>query len=171
MDFAKAFDRVDHGILLNKLRAYGISGNLYSWFKDNLNGRFQRVVIKGTASDWSPVTSGVPQASILGPLLFVIFINDLPDVLPPAMKSALYADDTKLYSSIKSTQDCEIMRLALTNLNNWRNINNICFNNSKCKVLTFAQKKALMFDYYLNPTQRERPRYNDNKQVVLEYTY
>lgn len=157
LDFAKAFDTVDHGILLSKLTAYGVSGNLFSWFKDYLNGRLQRVVIKGAASDWSPITSGVPQGSILGPLLFVIFINDLPDILPPEVTSALCADDTKVHGTIKSTHDCEIMQSALTNLNNWSNINNIRFKDSKCKVLTVTRKKTpIMFDYYLNVTQLQR---------------
>ena len=105
---------------MNKLRAYGVSGNLYSWLKtikmDGVSNVL--IVIKGAASDWSRVTSEIPQGSILGPPLFVIFINDLPHVLPPEVRSALYAEDTKLHSAIRSIQDCEIMQLALTNLNN-----------------------------------------------------
>ena len=80
LDFAKAFDTVDHNVLLSKLKAYGVSGQLLTWFANYLSGRLQRVVIDGATSQWAPVTSGVPQGSLPRPLLFIIFINELPDV-------------------------------------------------------------------------------------------
>ena len=88
-----------------KLRMYGMSGNLYDWFSSYLCGRTQRVVVEGVASEWSPVTSGVPQGSILGPMLFLLFINDLPDAIPQATSTGLYADDAKLYRAITSNED------------------------------------------------------------------
>ena len=89
LDFEKAFDSVDHNILLTKLSRYGISGNLYNWFSSYMRGRKQRVAVEGIASEWSPVTSDVPQGSILGPMLFLLFINDLPDVIPQATSTGL----------------------------------------------------------------------------------
>ena len=139
LDFAKAFDSVDHIILLKKLKSYGISGNMYNWFTDYLHGRKQRVVVDGVASGWSQVTSGVPQGSILGPMLFVLFINDLPDIFPPPTSTGLYADDTKLYNAIKSSHDCDHLQQALSCADDWSKQSNIVFNVSKCKVLTISR--------------------------------
>ena len=110
LDFAKAFDSVDHAILLQKLPSYGVTVPPLCWFEDYLTGRNQKVVMDGVASTWSPVTSGVPQGGILGPLLFVIFINDLPDFTVKGTETALYADHTKLHDTITSTNDCERLR-------------------------------------------------------------
>ena len=88
---------MDHSILLRKLKAYGVSGRLLDWFPDHLNNRRQRVVVDGVASQWTPVTSVMPQSSILGPMLFVIFINDVPKLVENGTMSALFADDTKVY--------------------------------------------------------------------------
>ena len=136
LDFAKAFDSVDHQILLQKLKSYGVRGQLYKGFVDYLNGRCQREVFDGASSHWAPVTSGVPQGSILERILFVIFINDLPEILPNQKMASLYADDTKLYNSIRSIADCEKVQQSLTNLECWSRDNNLDFNSSKCKVLT-----------------------------------
>ena len=102
------------------------------------------------ASTWSPVTSGVPQGSTLGPLLFVIFINDLPDVVQNGTETALYAANTKLHNTITSTDDCKCLQQSLTNLNCWCVQNNIRFNGSKCKVLTITRKTTpVTYDYKL----------------------
>ena len=174
LDFAKAFDSVDHAILLEKLKRYGVAGHLHEWFKNYLQDQQQRVVVDRFTSSWAPVTSGVPQGSLLGPLLFIIFINDLPSALPDSSLTALYADDTKLFGSILSYQDATKLQQALTNLDSWSLHNNINFNASKCKVLSVTRKKnPVRYDYHLGQvdsplTTRERgdrSRCHDNKQI------
>ena len=100
LDFAKAFDKVSHKALLVKLKAYGFTDEIITWIKDYLTNRKQRVVIEGESSEWLDVLSGVPQGSVLGPLLFVIFINDMPNTI--ASLSKLFADDSKILAQIKT---------------------------------------------------------------------
>ena len=157
LDYAKAFDTVDHNVLLSKLKAYGVSGQLLTWFADYLSGRHQRVVIDGATSQWAPVTSGVPQGSLLGPMLFIIFINDLPDVAIGDVFTSLYADDTKVYRNINTIEDCMSMQKTLINMDTWTRQNNIRFNASKCKALTIIRKKRpLNFIYKLDNVELER---------------
>ena len=98
LDISKAFDKVWHEGLLFKLEHIGISGNLLSLLKSFLNNRFQRVVLNGQCSNWSSVLAGAPQGSILGPLLFLVFINDLPDGLDSSVK--LFTGDISLFSIV-----------------------------------------------------------------------
>ncbi len=100
LDFRKAFDTVPHARLLNKLKAYGIRGQLLKWIGNFLHDRRQRVVIQDDKSEWADVLSGIPQGSVLGPTLFLVFINDLPDVVSNLVK--IFADDTKMYTKIKN---------------------------------------------------------------------
>lgn len=95
LDFAKAFDKVPHNKLLFKLESLGIRGNLLVWFRSYLSGRRHRVVINGKASDYLPVTSGVPQGSVLGPLLFLVYINDMSNRISRETSLPLFADDSK----------------------------------------------------------------------------
>ena len=114
LDFSKAFDRVPHQILLLKLKQYGIRDSLLDNF---LTKRSQQVVVDGQSSEWAPVTSGVPQGTVLGPLLFLAFtfnINDLPASL--TSKAHLFADDCLIYRSISSTTDAEALQADLNSL-------------------------------------------------------
>ena len=103
MDFAKAFDKVPHRRLLHKLEYYGIRGSTHKWINSWLSGRTQQVVLDGQASDPVPVLSGVPQGSVLGPVLFLIFINDLSDNIRSSVR--LFTDDCVLYRNIHSLKD------------------------------------------------------------------
>ena len=103
LDFAKAFDKVSHAKLIQKLEAYGINKTLVKWIESFLTGRKQRVVIGDNSSEWEDVTSSVPQGSVLGPLLFTVFINDLPDRVKNECR--LYADDSKLIGVIENEED------------------------------------------------------------------
>ena len=110
----------------------------------------------------------MPQGSILGPILFVIFINDLPDVLLDGTMAALYADDTKLYRNITSVSDWERLQQALTNLDAWSRDCNIKFNASKCKVLTVTRKKSpVSYDYYLGPEKLLRVQEEKDLGVII----
>ena len=117
LDFAKAFDSVPHIRLMEKVKSYGVCSQLFNWIKDFLEGRTQRVGVDGCFSNWSDVTSGVPQGSCLGPVLFVIFINDLPDVVESLCQ--MYADDTKVFSNAGNQQLRDQIQKDLDNLVDW----------------------------------------------------
>ena len=132
-DFSKAFDSVPHARLLLKLQAYGINGQLLSWFKNFLTGRRQCVKINSVLSSWTHVSSGVPQGSVLGPLMFVLYINDLPSLVSSQL--LMFADDIKLYRSIRSVEDCFMLQNDINIMLDWSRHWLLSFNVSKCKVL------------------------------------
>ena len=117
LDFSKAFDTVPHRKLLHKLNAYGIKGTLHSWISSFLCKRQMRVVIDGEFSQETQVLSGVPQGTVLGPLLFLVHINDLPDCVSSTVR--LFADDCLLYRQIKTREDQEILQKDLQSLETW----------------------------------------------------
>ena len=142
-DFAKAFDSVNHDLILKKLKDYyGIEGRLLKFIKNYLCGRTQRVVIENCQSSSKPVLSGVPQGSILGPILFVLFINDLPTGLNKGTNLALYADDTKIWRSITCEQDHFILQSDIDFLNNWATSNKMKFHPLKCKVIDLHSRSS-----------------------------
>ena len=116
-DFAKAFDTVNHDIILYKLKTrFKIDGRLLNFLEDYLKHRKQRVVLDNTTSSTLDVHSGVPQGSILGPLLFILFIEDIYEQLDPETRISLYADDTKIWKPITSERDCEKLQLDIDRL-------------------------------------------------------
>lgn len=132
-DFAKAFDSVPHTRLLTKLESYGLTGNLLGWLKGFLVGRKQRVVINGETSTWCNVLSGVPQGSVLGPLLFNIYVNDIPIQVSSCVLQ--FADDFKMYRVIHNAQDFQQLQDDINKLYEWANKWQLKFNISKCFLL------------------------------------
>ena len=130
LDFAKAFDTVPHQRLLNKLKAYGIEGDLLNWISSFLSNRTQRVRVNKSFSEYKTVDSGIPQGSVLGPVLFTIYINDLPDVVESICK--IFADDTKLYGAVSNS---DIIQKDLKALMEWSKLWLLSFNIPKCHVL------------------------------------
>ena len=115
---SKAFDRVWHKGLLFKLKSYGIDGLLFNLLESYLHNHKQRVVLNGQTSNWASVNAGVPQGSILGPLLFLIYINDLPDRIKSNVK--LFADETSIFSVVNDTNvSCNELNEDLFNINKW----------------------------------------------------
>ena len=139
LDFSKAFDVVGHQRLLSKLFHYGIRGTSLKWMENWLTGRTQKVVVEGECSEETPVTSGVPQGTVLGPLMFILYINDISAETSSSIR--LFADDCLLYRVINSTHDAEKLQGDLTQLCRWSVDWQMDFNAGKCHVLTVTRKQ------------------------------
>ena len=155
MDFSKAFDTVPHNRLISKLKYYGINGKIITWISSFLKSRKQRVVVGGEHSQWVKVESGVPQGTVLGPLLFLLYINDLPENLNSTVR--LFADDCVLYNTISTPQDAAILQRDLETLSTWEQIWQMSFNPEKCFVLRIpASRSPIISNYTLgNSTLQE----------------
>ena len=153
LDFAKAFDKVPHLRLIEKIAANGIGGKISRWIKCWLTDRKQRVIVNNATSDWLPVLSGVPQGSVLGPCLFVIYINDIDDTV--SSKILKFADDTKITASISSVEEQHILQTDLTRLMEWSEEWQMKFNVNKCKVMHLG---------YNNPSYE----YSMNDEVLID---
>jgi hypothetical protein len=151
-DFSKAFDSVPHRRLLYKIESYGIRGTTLGWIKAFLSKRNQRVVINGSLSKWLPVTSGVPQGTVLGPLLFLLYINDITQGIQSEMR--LFADDCVLYRKIVSDSDVNSLQADIDKLHSWSLDWQMKFNSKKCHILSVSRKRTKPFlDYKLGPDQ------------------
>ena len=145
-DFMKAFDSVVHRRLLSKVTAHGIKGKVLGWITAFLSDRSQCVVINGVHSQWSSVTSGVPQGSVCGPLLFVLYINDLPDTC--ACQVRLFADDTKIYTRSDSEEGTKALQKDLDSLQLWSDNWLLRFHPEKYHVLKLGYRKSEA-NYYM----------------------
>ena len=140
MVFMKAFDKVPHERLLRKVEAYGIGGPLLGWIRSFLTGRKQRVRVGEDSSKWTQVTSGIPQGSVLGPTLFVLYINDLPDSIQNNSTAVMFADDTKLFARTDTPKDKEKLQEDLDCVCKWSSLWLLKFHPDKCKVLSLGYK-------------------------------
>lgn len=143
LDFAKAFDKVTHACILPKsytFMALCIQGQIAAWIQDFLMARQQRVVVDGEVSKWVNVTSGVPQGSILGPLLFIIFINDLPTSIK--CNTELFAEDSVLFSKIVGSTECIQLQKDIDQVSAWSKSWQLQLRKDKCKVLHVSSSQA-----------------------------
>lgn len=147
-DFSKAFDKIHHPTILHQMHKIGFHPDLISWFASYLSDRQQKVVVCGSSSSIFTPSSGVPQGSILGPLIFTIYINDICSNF--TSKTLLYADDLKLYREIHSIRDCTLLQRDIEWLIAWCEQNSLPLNISKCTVLTISRKReTIKFEYMM----------------------
>ena len=165
LDFQKAFDSVPHQRLLAKLRAYGVDGALLRWITAFLGDRKQRVVVEGEHSGWTEVCSGIPQGSVLGPILFLIFINDLPNAVKSSTK--LFADDTKLYRGVSDSHDRSLLQGDIDALEEWAEKWQLPFNQDKCKLMHLGSTNR-GFDYQMAGTNIVQVQQEKDLGVVID---
>jgi len=173
LDFSKAFDSINHSKLIAKATAYGIDDLTVAWIKDFLCDRRQCVKVNGVLSDWLPCPSGVPQGSVLGPLMFVLFVNDLPDVVHNATVK-MYADDVKLYMPVCDIASHAMLQADLNRIVAWANTWQLKLNAKKC-ILFRLQPVLDLPSYMLNETVLSMPGVVKDLGVYmtpkLDFTY
>ena len=152
LDMSKAFNKVSHRRLIHKLSLDGFGGKLLNWFHSYLSGRRQRVTVLGNTSKDLPVTSGVSQGSILGPAFFLLYVNDLPEVVSSS-RVMMFADDTKIFREIKTLGAASSLQTDLRRFETWSQTSGLVFNEAKCKAQRITRKtKPIISTYKLNNT-------------------
>ena len=151
LDYSKAFDSIVHSKLIYKLAQCGISDNLLNWISLFIINRFQSIKVRSALSNWTIVLSGVPQGSVLGSLLFVIYINDLCQFSKNLDTLYLFADDAKCYAIIKSQSDCLAFQKALNDIVSWSDLWQLDLAADKCKIVSYVDHTDIItFDYSIN---------------------
>ena len=145
LDFSKAFDVVPHKRLLHKLDFYGIQGSILFWISSFLSNQTQ-VVVDGEFSDVEPVTLGVPQGSVLGPILFLVFINDMPECVNSQCR--LFADNSIIYRTVNSRYDALVLQSDFDALHKWEKDWGLTFNPTKCNTISITRKKHPIHHVY-----------------------
>ena len=165
LDFKKAFDAVPHQRLIEKIKSFGITGNLLEWLKCFLTGRKQRVIIGDERSGWTEVRSGIPQGSVLGPILFVIFINDIPRALQNASK--IFADDTKAYKAVRNIEEHDNLQNDVNSAFNWSQKWQMQYNTDKCHSLPMGYNNML-YPYQIDGTIMDSVREEKDLGVIID---
>jgi hypothetical protein len=152
-DFEKAFDKVPHRRLMNKLRTFGLNPKIVQWMKSFLMDRKQCVRVNGKYSRWMPVISGIPQGTILGPLMFLVYINDMPDIFNGDVEAYLFADDAKLFKFIKVANDQLILQNNIDELVKWSDRWLMKLSVKKCRQKPFGRDINSKYDYTITVNQ------------------
>ena len=155
LDFSSAFDKVDHNLLLRKLHSLGFRGSHLEWIQNFLLMRRQRVIFKGSLSEWCKVTSGVPQGCVLGPILFLLFVNDINDVVSSQLLQ--FADDHSIVRPICNEHDHNILQQDIQNIFQWTVLNKLPLDLSKCTVMHMTRSKSpnLCSPYFMGTVRLE----------------
>lgn len=165
-DYSKAFDRIQPDLLVRKLQKVGVSGDLLRWLTSYINNRSQAVVVKNYISGWLTVPSGVPQGSLLGPLLFAVFVNDIEQCFEFS-QLLCFADDMKIIAPISSLADAFKLQEDLMRLDAYCIENQLDLNPSKCSVVTYSRKRNLVqFDYVLKTSVLKRDKFIRDLGVI-----
>ena len=167
-DFQKAFDRVKHSILLYKLKKMGVHSSLLAWISSYLSGRSQFVKLANWSSRTFSVTSGVPQGSHLGPILFILFMDDATKVFSTSAY-LMYADDLKIFKEIKNVLDASALQRDLNRFLQWCNLNELFLNVQKCNVISFTRRRSkITFDYSIDNIALNRVKLIKDLGVLLD---
>jgi len=168
IDFEKAFDKVPHHLLFKKLQNYNLKVNVIQWIRSFLCYRKQRIKINGCYSEWADVISGIPQSTILGPILFMIYINDLPEICKQFARIYLFADDAKLFKHVICDEDHKALQLGLNALQDWSNKWLLNLNILKCRTVFFGRNINKNYTYFLQSTLLERLEHMKDLGVIFD---
>ena len=164
LDLSKAFDTVPHKRLIAKIKAHGIEGDILNWIEEWLRNRKQRVVLNGEVSEWMDVTSSVVQGSVLGPLCFTIYMNDMEEGITSTLSK--FADDTKVIHPMKTPADQEILQNDINKLLKWAEDWQMAFNISKCAVIHFGNKNP-KYAYHMGEMELKQSKEEKDLGVYI----
>ena len=173
-DLSKAFDCVNHDILLNKLQYYGVRGNCLSWFKSHLSNRKQKVCISAnilnheTSSSWEEITDGVPQGSILGPLLFIIYLNDLPYGFQQDSKPVIYTDEVSVIVTASNEPELKTQISQTNYMIEWFSVNGLNLNTDKTNIMKFLSNNRPSNNFQIMYHSKLLVSVNNTKFLGLE---